>query len=128
MIPVIDASTVVHYLLRGADEREPSVLLGSAHAPAFVDVEVTHVLRGFLRGRKLTADRAITARQDLAALTLERHPDVALLEGAWRLRDVCSVYDGLYVALAQALGATLVTRDLRLARGVSDLVDVMAVD
>jgi predicted nucleic acid-binding protein len=38
---------------------------------------------------------------------------------------VCTVYDALYVALAEALDAKLITRDARLARGVTGLVEVM---
>ncbi len=37
--------------------------------------------------------------------------------------DASTTYDALYVALAEALAATLVTRDARLAQGVSGLVD-----
>jgi predicted nucleic acid-binding protein len=38
------------------------------------------------------------------------------------LRDACAMYDGLHVALAEALDATLITRDARLARGLGRLV------
>jgi predicted nucleic acid-binding protein len=41
------------------------------------------------------------------------------------LRDVCTTYDALYVALAEALDASLVTRDARLARAVAGLVDAV---
>jgi len=68
-----------------------------------------------------TAD---TGRLELAQLRLARHPDAALLSRAWQLRDACTTYDALYVALAEALDATLVTRDERLARGAADLVAV----
>jgi hypothetical protein len=40
---------------------------------------------------------------------------------------VCTIYDALYVALAEALGGRLLTRDARLARGVAGLVDVEVV-
>ncbi len=48
-----------------------------------------------------------------------------ILGRAWELRDVCSTCDALYVALAEALAATLLTRDARLARGVKGVVDVV---
>jgi len=38
-----------------------------------------------------------------------------------------TVYDGLYVALAEALGAPLVTRDVRLARSARHTIDVVAI-
>ena len=52
-------------------------------------------------------------------------PDAALLRRCWELRDVCTTYDALYVALAEALDARLLTRDARLARAVAGLVDVV---
>jgi predicted nucleic acid-binding protein len=39
-----------------------------------------------------------------------------LLERAWELRDTVRSWDALYVALAEALDATLLTLDERLAR------------
>ena len=121
---VADASTVVAYLLGEGSAAERVALLGDAHAPSFVDVEVTQTLRGLLRGAKLDVRTAGTGRLELAELQLARHPDAALLPRAWQLRDVCTTYDALYVALAEALDATLVTRDERLARGTADFVAV----
>lgn len=39
---------------------------------------------------------------------------------------MCTTYDGLYVALTEALEATLVTRDARLARSAGGLIDILA--
>lgn len=119
MIWVVDASTTIAYLLGEGSSVEQEAMLGEAHAPALLDVEVTHTLRGLLRGGKLEPSSAETGRVDLADLRVRRHPDTALLARAWDLRDVCTTYDGLYVALAEALGATLLTRDARLARGLA---------
>ena len=38
---------------------------------------------------------------------------------------MCTVYDALYVALTEALDATLITRDARLARGAAEIVAVV---
>jgi predicted nucleic acid-binding protein len=38
---------------------------------------------------------------------------------------VFTTYDALYLALAEALDAKLITRDARLARGVAGLVEVI---
>lgn len=101
-------------------------MLSDIHAPALVDVEVTQTLRGLLRAAKLDLEGAEVARDELALLGVRRHPDSALLRRAWELRDVCTTYDGLYVALAEALEASLLTRDARLARGAGGLVDCRA--
>ena len=122
---VVDASSVAAYLLGQGSESEREGLVGDAHAPALVDVEVTQTLRGLLRGSKVDLATAQRGRQELVDLTLRRHPDGPLLHRAWELRDVCTTYDALYVALAEALDAPLVTRDARLARAVADLVDVV---
>ena len=39
---------------------------------------------------------------------------------------MCTICDGLYVALAEGMDASLVTRDARLARGAAELVGVIA--
>ena len=99
-------------------------MLGDVHAPALVDVETTQTLRGLVRGRKVDLATAEIARVELGQLTLRRYPDATLLPRGWELREVCTIYDGLYVALAEALDARLITRDARLARGASGLVEI----
>jgi predicted nucleic acid-binding protein len=122
---VVDASSVVAYLVGAGSDDERAGILGEAHAPGLLDVEVTQTLRGLVRSSSLDLGRAEAGRQDLADLRVRRHPDVRLLRRAWELRDVCTTYDGLYVALAEALDAPLLTRDARLARGVDRLVDAV---
>ena len=123
---VFDASSTVAYLLGEASEEEHAAMVSGPHAPALLDVEVTQTLRGLLRGDKIDLDTAGQALQELGELALRRIPDTALLARAWELRDVCSTYDGLYVALAEGLGVALVTRDARLAHGVGELVGLIA--
>jgi predicted nucleic acid-binding protein len=50
-----------------------------------------------------------------AAMPLQRASHRPLLARCWELRDNLSVYDASYVALAEALGASLLTGDQRLA-------------
>ncbi len=119
---VADASVAVAYLLGEASDVEREGMLGDVHAPSLLDVEVTQTLRGLVRGAKLDLTTAQLGRDELVQLGVRRHPDAALLRRAWELRDMCTTYDGLYVALAEALDATLITRDGRLARGVGGLV------
>lgn len=123
---VLDASSVVAYLLGEGTDAEGGGMLGDTHAPELLDIEATHTLRGLLRGRKIDLQTAERARSELAQTGINRHRDAALLRRAWELRDRCTIYDALYVALAEALGATLITRDAGLARGVQSLVEVAA--
>jgi predicted nucleic acid-binding protein len=122
---VADASVIVAYLLGEATEAERRAILGDVHGPALLDVEATQTLRGLLRGAKIDLTTAELARLDLGQLALRRYPDAPLLRRCWELRDVCTTYDALYVALAEALDASFVTRDARLARAVAGLVDVV---
>jgi predicted nucleic acid-binding protein len=122
---VADASSVAAYLLGNASDAEREGMLGDVHSPALLDVEVTQTLRGLLRGAKLDLATAERGRVELGQLGVHRHPDEPLLRRAWELRDVCTVYDALYVALAEALDAVLLTRDAPLAAGVRGYVDVV---
>lgn len=116
---VLDASAVVEWLLRlpraGQVEHRLSRLDESMHAPHLIDVEVAQVVRRLTAGGAVRADRGRQALQDLADLGLERHPHDVLLSRVWQLRENLTAYDAVYVALAEALDAPLVTLDARLA-------------
>ena len=117
---VLDASVVVDLLTRPAAEtavlRARIRAASIAFAPHLMDAEVTNTLRRhLLRGRidQVSARRAL---RRLAAMELDWWPHRALLGRALALRDQLSAYDAIYVAMAEVTGATLLTRDGRLAR------------
>lgn len=85
------------------------------HAPHLLDIEVTQVLRRLVQRKEITIVRARQAFDDFAQLLVERHEHQSLLPRVWQLRDSLSAYDGAYVALAEALGAPLLTCDAKLA-------------
>ncbi|WP_052436737.1 type II toxin-antitoxin system VapC family toxin [Georgenia sp. SUBG003] len=68
--------------------------------------------------------RACLALDDLVALPAERAPHRPLLDRVWQLRANLTVYDAVYVALAEALGAVLVTGDQRLGSAPGPLCEV----
>lgn len=116
---VVDASAVIDVLV--PERADPTLTErlrgdGNLHAPHLVDVEVTHALRRLVASGELSSDRASDARVDAAELRIQRYPHRPLLERAWELRNYLSVYDAVYVALAELLEAPLVTCDARLAR------------
>ena len=86
------------------------------HAPHLLDVEVAQVLRRYVRDGDLTSREAAAALDDLRALDVERRGHEALLDRVWALRDTLTAYDAIYVALAEALGTTLLTCDRRLSQ------------
>ncbi len=85
------------------------------HAPHLLDAEVGQVLRRFVFRGIVDANRASQALQAFVLLNVTRYPHTWLLSRAWGLRDNCTVYDALYLTLAEALGAPLLTCDRRLA-------------
>ena len=85
------------------------------HAPHLLDVEVTQVLRRLVQRKEVTVARAEQALDDLSKLVIERHEHQPLVSRVLQLRDSTSAYDGVYVALAEALYAPLVTCDAKLA-------------
>jgi predicted nucleic acid-binding protein len=85
-------------------------------APHLLDVEVAHVLRRYEHQKDLTTARAREALDDLADFPIIRYSHEPLLERIWELRHSMTAYDAAYVALAEALDATLVTCDARLGR------------
>jgi predicted nucleic acid-binding protein len=122
---VADASALVEFLLRThrAGPLDPVITHPDAdlHVPALCDVEVVSALRGVLRRNLVTAERAEEALQDYLDLPLTRHGHQALIHRCLELREVLSAYDATYVALAEGLGADLITTDRRLARGAEAL-------
>jgi predicted nucleic acid-binding protein len=85
-------------------------------APHLIDAEVLSVIQAKHRSGALDATAAGQAVDDLRVWPGERWPHQLLLERAWELRENVRSYDALYVALAEAMGATLLTLDERLAR------------
>jgi predicted nucleic acid-binding protein len=116
---VVDASCVAEVVLAGPDaEPVRARLEGEPEqaAPHLVDAEVLGVVRrAHLRG-ELDRTAAHQAIEDLESWPATRVDHRPLLARAWQLRDSLSAPDALYVALAEALGATLLTLDRRLAR------------
>jgi predicted nucleic acid-binding protein len=115
---VVDASVLAVALAddgTGGDVARTRLRGETLTAPELVDLEVTSVLRRQNRVGLLDARRAQLAFGDLLALPMRRAPHLPLLARCWELRENLTAYDAAYVALAEALNATLLTGDQRLA-------------
>lgn len=127
---VVDASCLCEVLVGGPQSENVRRRLAPEEdqaAPHVIDVEVLgFVRRENLRGRldPTAADQAV---EDLQAWPGERFGHRLLLPRAWQLRHTVRGWDAVYVALAEALGAVLLTTDLRLARatGPRCVIDVV---
>ena len=129
---VLDASVVLDLLLRLPPHferiaRRIAAAAPGLAAPHLLDAEVGQVLRRFVRSGEVDPGRAAGALDDLGALPLTRYPHTPLVRRAFELRDNVTVYDGIYLALAEAVRAPLLTRDAALSRvpGCSATVEVI---
>ena len=84
-------------------------------APELLDVEVVSAWRRHEAQGRLDPKRAVFAREDLRAVPVERVSHRLLMDRAWELRANATVYDAVYVALAELLDVPLVTADRKLA-------------
>lgn len=116
---VVDASCIVR-ILTSRDRTATAVtsyLRGKAlYAPTLMDYEVTSALRGLSRKRPEVEQSAGEYLRYLAGMPIRRESAQPLVARIWGLRHNYTVYDASYVALAEALDATLVTCDEKFAR------------
>ncbi len=129
---VLDASALLEFLLQTPlGSRVEARLFRDAdefHSPHLVDVEVTQGLRRLVRAGEVSPHRAAEAIADLADLDLHRHPHLDLLPRAWKMRDNVTAYDAMYVALAEALDAPIVTCDAPLAKAPGHRARIEAIE
>jgi predicted nucleic acid-binding protein len=122
---VLDASAAVELLgdtprgQRVAERLQPEAV---SHAPHLLDIEVTSAIRRQLALGALAEERAQRALILFVLLPIQRHNHLPLLGRIWDLRHNFSPYDACYLALTEALDATLLTcdsalRSARLSRG-----------
>ena len=115
---VIDVSAMIQVLV-GRDP-DPALLDGVAGdlaAPHILDVEVLSALRGMVLGGVLPLEAAESARRSYADLVIDRYEAALLADRVWALRNQYTSYDAMYLALAEGLGALLVTCDRKLDAG-----------
>ncbi len=85
-------------------------------APDLIYLEVASVFRCQVAVGAMDDRRARLGLTDLLDLPLDIAPHQKLLPRCWQRRENLTLYDGAYVALAEALEATLLTADARLSR------------
>lgn len=83
--------------------------------PAVFPAEVASAVRRLTLRGDVSAGRAAAALAALRTVRLVTYPFLPFLDRAWELRSALTTYEAWYVALAEALGASLLTADRRLA-------------
>lgn len=128
---VLDASAAIEWLFQSPagikiDQRifSPSE---SLHVPHLLDVEVAQVLRRYVREKMITTQRGQEALEDLGDMPLSRYPHDFLIPRVWELRATLTAYDAAYVALAELLGASLLTCDDKISSAPGHYADVEVV-
>ncbi|WP_205684088.1 type II toxin-antitoxin system VapC family toxin [Cryobacterium aureum] len=114
--------------------RGPPSLVPMGYAPAWRLKNCTHracstttssPLRGLTLAGHLSAARAQDLLADFDDLPIRRWASAdPLRRRAFQLRDNVSAYDAAYVALAEALRCSLLSRDARLARSSGHTVRI----
>ncbi len=130
---VVDAAVVVDFLV-DVSPQAPAVRARLAcepaqwAAPELMDAEVAHVLRRQVVRGEVSSATAGLALADLISLPVRRYPHLPILARAFELRHNATLYDALYLALAEALDAPLLTRDAALVGvpGVGAAVELIA--
>ena len=124
---VVDASALVNALLIDGTARH-RLAEANLQAPDLIDAELLSVLRRLVLANQLSEQHAVQALHTAQLLGLRRHASSQLWPRAWELRTNLTAYDALYVALAEQLGATLLTADGRAAQapGLRCSVEVIA--
>jgi predicted nucleic acid-binding protein len=128
---IVDASCLYEVLADAKRSDRVRARLASDRdqgAPHVVDVEVLSIVRRDRMLGRLDPTAARQAIEDLRDWPGERFGHGGLLERAWELRENVRAWDAVYVALAEALDATLLTLDARLGRapGLACPVEVLA--
>ncbi|WP_308379983.1 type II toxin-antitoxin system VapC family toxin [Streptomyces sp. ISL-43] len=118
----MDSSALVLFLTdrgsRGAAARRRIGEEDTLAAPYLLDTEVASALLGLARGAKIDPMSLDEHFKTYEGLRLQRHETGPLLPRIRKLYANLSAYDATYVALAEALGAPLLTADARIKRGV----------
>lgn len=114
---VVDASALIDALV--GPTAAATVRLSQErvlHGPHLLPLEVASALRKLVADHRLSERGGRQALDKLMILPLRLHPHTPLLPRVWALRPNLTVYDAVYVALAETLGIPLVTADARLSR------------
>lgn len=121
---VVDASVALKWLIEEEGSSEAERLFDQdLLAPALLRIEASNVLRTLVKRDALDAVQAVDLMAMLqeAPLTIVDHDDALerrALEIALELEH--PVYDCLYIALAERIGATVVTADKRFLRALQN--------
>lgn len=126
---VVDTNILAYLLIEGDRTSQAQALYARDpdwRSESFLLVEFSNVLATLLRGRRLDADAAkhLLASAERTLTGLVNLPHAHALQLAAELG--VSAYDARFLAAAKALGARLVTEDVKLRKAAPALTQSLA--
>jgi predicted nucleic acid-binding protein len=118
MTTVLDASVAVSIAVDDemAAAARRAVAARRLVAPSIIDLEVASALARLERAKVIDSAEAASSLSRWLAMAVTRVELSGLVVAAFAKRFNVHIADGFYVALAESLGAPLITTDGRLAR------------
>ncbi len=122
---VIDASVAIKWFIPEIHSEvalHASRLQARLHVPAFIQLEVGSVLAKKIRREELTRDEGDVILKEFRHLPLQYHPDERLFHAGYALALVThqSLYDCLYLALAETIDGAVITADRKFFLALSN--------
>lgn len=121
---VVDASVAIKWFI--PENHSDAALLVTRlhehlHVPAFMVLELGSVIAKKIRRKELTRAEGSTILKELRHLPLQRHADERLFPAAYELAldTQQSLYDCLYLALAEVVEGRLITADRKFYRALA---------
>ncbi len=113
---VVDASVAIKWFIPEIHSEAALRLYHShyrLHVPALITLELGSVLAKKIRRGEITRNEGNVILKELRQLPLQRHADERLFSAAYRLAldTQRSVYDCLYLALAEVIDGVMITTD-----------------
>ena len=121
---VVDASVAIKWFIPEIHSEaalQAKLLRQRLHVPAFMTMELGNVLAKKIRRGELIREDGRTILKELRHLPLQRHADERLFPAAYELAldTQQSVYDCLYLALAEAVDGRLITADRKFYKALA---------
>ncbi len=125
MIIVIDASVAAKWFFQEEHSEDALSLLGNPFelkAPDFLYLELENLLCKRTRRKELSITEALEMKDEIISMPISSYPSAELRERAFELalETKSSVYDCLYLTLAEALDGRMVTADGKFFQALSN--------
>jgi predicted nucleic acid-binding protein len=127
---VADASIIVHLIVDAAVDPNIIEIVRRAEklvAPHLIDLEVLNVLRKRRQQNKISKERLELAFDDFNSIPIDRLGTNQLNSRIWELCNNLTPYDASYIALAESLDISLLTRDVKMANAPLHRANVVIV-